>query len=238
VKPHANVIVTCEHGGNQVPRAYRGLFAGARSLLHGHRGYDPGALALALTLAKALRAPLYTHKVSRLVIDLNRSLEHPRLFSAFTRALDAELRDELIETFYVPHRTAVSNAVAKACRRSQVVHLASHSFTPTLDGHERSADFALLYDPARPAEAAFCSAVKKDLRSRAPSLVVRRNYPYRGTSDGLTTALRRVHDDDHYLGIELELNQKHTRVPATFGRLQRVLAAAFREVLLGKKSQQ
>jgi hypothetical protein len=42
---------------------------------------------------------------------------------------------------------------------------------------------------------------------RAPQLRLRRNYPYRGRSDGLTALLRRRHPDDAYAGIELEVNQ-------------------------------
>ena len=38
---------------------------------------------------------------------------------------------------------------------------------------------------------------------------MRRNYPYRGTSDGLTRYLRKRYADRDYCGIELEVNQKH-----------------------------
>jgi hypothetical protein len=47
------------------------------------------------------------------------------------------------------------------------------------------------------------------VRVAAPELVLRRNYPYRGTSDGLVTYLRRRHGDRAYAGVELEVNQKH-----------------------------
>ena len=36
---------------------------------------------------------------------------------------------------------------------------------------------------------------------------MRRNYPYRGSSDGLTTTLRGLFADPDYLGIEIEVNQ-------------------------------
>lgn len=36
---------------------------------------------------------------------------------------------------------------------------------------------------------------------------MRRNYPYLGRADGLTTHLRRALKTPRYLGIELELNQ-------------------------------
>jgi hypothetical protein len=37
---------------------------------------------------------------------------------------------------------------------------------------------------------------------------MRRNYPYRGTSDGLTTHCRRLLPDRAYVGLEIELNQR------------------------------
>ena len=47
----AFLLVTCEHGGNRVPKEYRRLFAGWEPVLASHRGYDPGALTLARELA-------------------------------------------------------------------------------------------------------------------------------------------------------------------------------------------
>ena len=41
----------------------------------------------------------------------------------------------------------------------------------------------------------------------APELRVRRNYPYAGKGDGLTSYLRRRFAQSDYVGIELEINQ-------------------------------
>jgi hypothetical protein len=38
---------------------------------------------------------------------------------------------------------------------------------------------------------------------------LRRNYPYRGISDSLVTHLRRRYGARGYVGMELEINQKH-----------------------------
>jgi hypothetical protein len=40
-------------------------------------------------------------------------------------------------------------------------------------------------------------------------LKVRKNYPYKGISDGLTTSLRKQYTQKNYCGIEIEINQKH-----------------------------
>lgn len=201
-------LVTCEHGGNRVPARYRALFRGHEALLASHRGYDPGALALARELAAALEAPLTISTVSRLVVDLNRSLRHPRLFSAVTRAAPAAVRREIVARHYLPYRAEVEARVAAAAAQGQrTIHVSAHSFTPLLDGVARTADVGLLYDPARPGEAQLCAAWRAALRELAPALRVRRNYPYAGKADGLTTHLRRRFGPLAYIGVELEVNQ-------------------------------
>jgi predicted N-formylglutamate amidohydrolase len=202
------VVVTCEHAGNRIPREYAALFRGWRRALDSHRGYDAGALAMARDLAAAFRAPLVTSPVSRLLVDLNRSLSNPRAWSAATRPLPASGKEALVRRYYAPHRqqvgAIVAEAVASGCR---VIHVASHSFTPELDGHVRSADVGLLYDPARTGETVLAENWKAALAERNPELRVRRNYPYAGKGDGLTRSLRRRFADSCYVGVELEINQ-------------------------------
>ncbi len=203
-------LITCEHGGNRTPSRYRHLFAGFEALLQTHCGYDAGALALARELAKALDAPLFASTTSRLLVDLNRSIGHPRLYSEATRDAPAGVRSEILERHYLPHRNKVEAEIAAAIvRGSRVIHVASHSFTPALDGAVRNADIGLLYDPARPGEAELCRRWQTQLRALAPNLKVRRNYPYAGKSDGFTSYLRRRFPAEAYIGIELEINQKH-----------------------------
>jgi predicted N-formylglutamate amidohydrolase len=92
-------------------------------------------------------------------------------------------------------------------RRRRVIHISSHSFTPELDGKVRSADVGLLYHPGRRGEAELCARWKSSLAELAPQLRVRRNYPYAGKGDGLTSYLRQRFAPSVYVGIELEINQ-------------------------------
>jgi predicted N-formylglutamate amidohydrolase len=172
-------------------------------------------------LARALGAPLFVSTISRLLIDLNRSIGHPKLFSEATRDAPVKLRRELLETCYLPYRNRVEAGIAEAIARgNRVIHIASHSFTPILDGEIRNADIGLLYDPARPGEVDLCRRWQAQLNALAPELKVRRNYPYTGKSDGLTAHLRRCFPAEVYVGIELEMNQK---VPLNGGRPWRAL---------------
>ncbi len=205
-----HLVVTCEHGGNRVPPRYRALFAGFEPLLATHRGYDPGALALARQMAAAFAAPLFVSITSRLVIDLNRSLGHPKLYSGATRGAPPAVRREIRDRYYLPYRSAVESHIADAIARGdRVIHVSSHSFTPVLDGAVRNADIGLLYDPGRAKEAALCRRWQARIEALAPEFRVRRNYPYTGKSDGFTAWLRRRFPADAYLGVELEVNQRH-----------------------------
>jgi len=205
-----HILITCEHGGNRIPARYRPLFDGFEALLPTHRGYDPGALTLARELSRALAAPLFVSTTSRLLIDLNRSIGHPFLYSEATRNAPASVRRAILEKHYLPYRKRVEAHIAAAIAHgSRVIHLSSHSFTPMLDGEVRNADIGLLYDPARHGEVELCRRWQARLKVSAPEWKVRRNYPYTGKSDGLTAHLRRCFPADVYVGIELEINHKH-----------------------------
>ncbi len=205
-------LITCEHGGNRVPRGLAGSFASAGRVLATHRAYDLGALELARALAEGLHAPLVFSEVTRLVIDMNRSVGHPGLFSEYTRGLAPEKKREILRHYYEPYGDRVQEAAAeRIAQRGCVRHVSVHSFAPVLRGQARRADVAWLYDPSRPGEKALCAGWLRSLRALRPDLRLRRNYPYRGTSDGLTTALRRVFPAEEYVGVELEVNQRWPR---------------------------
>lgn len=203
------LLITCEHGGNDVPPAYAALFIGHEDLLPTHRGWDPGALELARDLAGALQAPLFAATTTRLLIDLNRSIGHKALHSEATRGLPLRMRREIAAQFYRPHRDAVEGEVARCVAAGRrVIHVASHSFTPELHGVVREADVAWLYDPKRPGEIEFSKRWQATLHRIRPDLRLRRNYPYHGKDDGLASLLRKRHGPAQYVGIELELNHK------------------------------
>jgi predicted N-formylglutamate amidohydrolase len=202
------IVITCEHGGNRIPPEYARCFRGWRRILDSHRGYDAGALVMARQLAGALDAPLASATVSRLLIDLNRSLNNRDVWSQATRTLPADVQQRIIRRYYAPYRQRVAALVSGAIQAGRrVVHISSHSFTPSLDGHVRTADVGLLYDPRRAGETVLAGAWKSAFTTAAPELRVRRNYPYEGKNDGITSSFRRRFDANRYVGIEIEINQ-------------------------------
>ncbi|MDQ6681569.1 MAG: N-formylglutamate amidohydrolase [Pseudomonadota bacterium] len=217
-----------------MPPQYRSLFAGQRDVLRTHRGWDPGALTLAEELAAALGAPIFASTTTRLLIDLNRSIGTPRLYSEYTRPLPLAARRRVVAEHYRPHREPIEAWVGAVLAAGQpVVHIASHSFTPELDGQVRNADVGLLYDPKRPAEVALSNRWLAALGSLRPDLRLRRNYPYLGDSDGLTYRFRRTFPAEAYLGIELEVNQQFVlRGGAPWPKLRAALTESLQAALV------
>jgi predicted N-formylglutamate amidohydrolase len=201
------VLVTCEHGGHEVPAELRGLFRGKAELLRSHRGWDPGTLDVAQRLAEGLGAPLIASRVSRLVVECNRSLESPGLFSSVTAGLPVPERERLVDRYWRPMRDASRGVVLGAIGRGMAAaQLSVHSFTPVLDGQRREMHAGVLFDPVRGWEARLAEAWRRRL-AESSGLDVRANQPYAGTDDGHTTALRAVTNAQQYAGIEVEIRQ-------------------------------
>ena len=234
---HPALVLSCEHAGNSVPRAFRSRFQPPPRVLASHRGHDPGTEELGRILAAATGAPLFVNRVTRLLVDANRSADHPELLSRWAQALPADLRARAVDEVWTPHRAAVSAAVHSA---APTVHIGVHSFTPRLRGVTRDVDVGFLYDPRRAFEARVVAAWQRRLAAREPRLRLARNRPYRGTDDGLTTALRAELPDASYAGIELEVSQRFPRASGARARWLRLaahLAETLAEVLAGSRAE-
>lgn len=203
------LLLSCEHGGNLVPERFQAKFADFQQLLCSHRGWDPGTRQLGEQWAESLSLELHLSTTTRLLIDLNRSEHHHRLFSEISRSLPAVEKEQIKAIYYRSHRQAIVNDIeGRLAAGNRVVHIALHSFTPALDGQIRTAEIGLLYDPRRAGEVSLCRQWQANLKTSQPQWRVRLNYPYRGTADGLTTTLRRQFSAEEYVGIELEVNQQ------------------------------
>jgi predicted N-formylglutamate amidohydrolase len=205
-------VVSCEHAGNAVPPEYRHLFASenARAALDSHRGWDPGSEPIGRRLAEALDAPLAVQRVSRLLVECNRSLGHPRLWSEFSVGLSDGDKAIVLERYWRAHRTAVRRLVEESAHGTLVVHVGVHTFAPVWKGRARGTDMGLLYDPRRALEREIAGRWKSGLVAAFADqgLRVHLNRPYRGWTDGLTTTLRAELPATRYVGLELEVSQR------------------------------
>ncbi|MGB3966753.1 MAG: N-formylglutamate amidohydrolase [Planctomycetota bacterium] len=229
------VVVTCEHAAAAIPAELGDLGLGPE-VLASHRAWDPGAAGIAKVLAKAMGAPLHLGQWSRLVVDLNRSQDRagaiPRRLDRRDvpgNQIDAGARTWRLAKYWSPWRRAAEADIARAAANGVALHLSVHSFTPQLNGVVRENDIGLLHDPDRSWEVTFCDAMKPLLASHG--LSARRNFPYFGNTDGLTSHLRRVLPPNHYVGIEIECNQRLVAGQAGERRVARALGAALTTIV-------
>ncbi len=69
---------------------------------------------MARALAAEVAAPLVASTVSRLLIDLNRCVGHPRLYSEATRKAPTEVRQRIVKHYYQPYRAKAEGFVDRA----------------------------------------------------------------------------------------------------------------------------
>lgn len=202
------VVITCEHASNHIPRFYEYLFVSATDDLNSHLGWDPNALDIAQYLTNGLGVELFAFEHSRLLIEVNRSLDHPQLFSKYTSGLDETERQLIINAYYLPYRFEVEKHVIDLINSGkQVVHVGVHTFTPDYFGVKRKVEIGLLFDPERPSEQVISDKWLEALAECDGQKVVCHNEPYAGKDDGFITFLRSKYPDQEYVGIELEVSQ-------------------------------
>ena len=207
------ILISCEHASNLIPSEYQQCFDRTLSERESHEFYDLGAAEIAQHLHKELVKDypvlLLTGEVTRLIIDLNRSLDNPLVYSWWTHNLSKQQKSEIENRYYVPFRTAAREWVNQSINSGQrVVHISVHSFTPQLNGVTRKCDIGLLFDPDRELESKAFQLWQQSILQERPNCDVKANYPYAGVDDGHTTALRQLFTEKSYLGIEVEVNQR------------------------------
>ena len=206
------LILTCEHASNKLPASFKR--AVPARVLKTHRAYDIGAVQVFRKLVKFAKPEFYSEgKFSRLFIDLNRTITNKSAFSDYLR--DNAKAKAQATAYWTEYRAAIEKFVESALKpktraaksEPEIVHLGIHSFTPELNGKVRNTDIGILYDPNHPQERAYANVIKAEIKRLYPTMKVRFNYPYKGTTDGLTTTLRKKFGP-RYVGIEIEINQK------------------------------
>ena len=205
------LMLTCEHASNRLPAAIKK--AVPADVLKTHRAYDIGALLVFRKLVRFAKPEFHCEgKFSRLFVDLNRTITNKSAFSEYYEALESrdkaavEKARAQATAYWKEYRDNVEKFVVNN-KGTEIVHLGIHSFTPVLNGKVRNTDIGILYDPARPQERAYANVIKDEIKRLYPAMKVRFNYPYKGSSDGLTTTLRKKFGP-RYVGIEIEINQK------------------------------
>lgn len=185
-------ILVCEHASLLMPQRL-GTLGLSPEALGSHIAWDPGALAVARTMAGALDATLIHQRFSRLAYDCNRPPESPGAMPETSevypvpgnQALSESQRRERAEALYFPFQNRIAEIVRHRIAEGRAPILVTiHSFTPVYFGKPRSVEVGILHDDdSRLADLMLSAA------DRTKLFVARRNEPY-GPADGVTHTLQ------------------------------------------------
>ncbi len=207
--PASGLLILCDHAGNRLPPEYGDLGLPPQAFSR-HIAYDPGAEAVARTLAGYLGAPAVLANFSRLLIDANRGGDDPTLIMRLSDRtvipgntdVDQRERARRIARFHEPYHAAIDAAIDRAMAAGQVPALVSiHSFTPVWRGKMRPWHAGVLWDSDPRLAVPLLAALRADA-----DLVVGDNEPYsgaltndtmhrHGTGRGLAHALIEIRQD-------------------------------------------
>ena len=204
-RPHgaSGVLLVCEHASRFIPEGLGNL--GLDDIAaQSHIAWDPGALAVAEQLSKALDATLISQKISRLVYDCNRPPESDQAIRAESEvfhipgnmSLSASERRARIDYIYRPFQSALAEAVKT---RPQTVLVTIHSFTPVYNGTPRKVEVGILHDTDSRLADAMLKAAQKN-----PKYITERNAPY-GPGDGVTHTLNEHAKPGGHLNVMIEV---------------------------------
>lgn len=133
-------VLVCEHAGTAIPKRLNGLGLPPAEMQR-HIAYDIGAEGVARLLARALDAPLFLQRYSRLVIDCNRPLVAPDCIPAVSdqtivpanvRLVERERRQRYLEIHQPFHSELAEFLDRRAAVNAPTTLVAVHSFTPRL----------------------------------------------------------------------------------------------------------
>ena len=199
----ADLVLVCEHASPFIPPQFNDLGLAPEGR-QSHVAWDPGAAAVAQTMARRLDAPLVYSCVSRLVYDCNRPPDAPDAMPEKSekfevpgnRGLTPSARAARTETYYHPFRSLLARLLAG---KKTAALVTVHSFTPVYLGVPRPVEIGVLHDSdSRLADAMLGTAADHGGHD------VRRNAPY-GPEHGVTHTLREHALPDGRLNVMLEI---------------------------------
>jgi len=231
---HGKVLLVGDHVSNTIPKLLGNLGLDD-SALEQHIAYDIGTRKLIHHLAQHLDAPAVLAGYSRLVVDLNRSLEDDSMMPEVSdnteikgnQNMSSEHRNRRIHSFYTPYRKAIDNMLNRFRKKGIVpAFISIHSFTPQMAGFERPWHTGMLWDkdPRIPVP------LMENLRAHPDGFNIGDNEPYSGKHPADYTI-------DHHAEaaglphVSIEIRQDLVNTEAGAERWATILDDALRDIL-------
>lgn len=172
------IALVCEHAGNAVPERLLNLGLTDEQMQE-HTAIDIGAEATARHVAKMLSAPLLMQRYSRLVVDCNRPTEASDAIPEVSHGTQVPANKLLsehqskmrIDEIFAPYNDALTKLMEAPQR---MFAFSIHSFTPSLNEHQRPWDIGLLHRH----DTKTSMNLQRYFNSNFPELTIGLNQPY------------------------------------------------------------
>ncbi|HEY0901175.1 MAG TPA: N-formylglutamate amidohydrolase [Micavibrio sp.] len=147
------IILTCEHAGDIVPRKLD-LLGMSPDDYKCHYAVDIGVRDVTRYLSGMLNAPAILANYSRLVVDMNRAVDHPTTFAPTGEGkpvpgnidITAEDKAQRLQELYEPYHNALSGILDRVIGAGTTpVVVSVHSFTPKFFNFARPWEIAFLH---------------------------------------------------------------------------------------------
>jgi predicted N-formylglutamate amidohydrolase len=208
-KGSSALLLTCDHGGREIPRKL-GSLSLSEPELSTHVAWDLGVAELGRRLSVRLDAFLIVHNYSRLVIDANRPPGAPDSIPTISERTripaneglaSSDARKRFEELFQPYHQRIRDELDARGTRACPSVLIALHSFTPVYMDERRRWHVGVLYGR----DARLGRLVLEGLRSDT-ALIVGDNQPYSVSEASDYTII--VHGEQRGIPhVEIEIRQ-------------------------------
>ena len=229
----SRLLLVCEHASNRVPESLNQLGL-SPSALERHIGWDVNAVEVAKTLSAHFDSRLVVANYSRLVTDLNRSVNDRNCFREKSESLrvpgnqnmTAEQKNQRIEALFKPFHQAVNHEINRFfVHQISPVLISIHSFTPVYKIHHRTEQIGILWDKSERLAVPLIQALKRNKH-----LVVGDNLPYSGKHPEDYTI--DVHGESANLAcLGIEIRQDLIANPEGIERFSGLLIDALSDVL-------
>lgn len=151
----SNLLLVCDHASNRIPSSLGNLGLGSEQL-EDHIAWDAGSAALAQGMAQALAAPLVLANYSRLVIDCNRSPDHPESIPIQSHGvivpgnqnLSTAQRNSRRSELFQPYHDCIASILDRGNQAPTLI-VSIHSFIPMLGAKLRPWSIGVCYGQDR-----------------------------------------------------------------------------------------
>jgi len=225
-------FISCEHASHSIPKKYGFLGVKKKVIVKNPDYYDVGAEGIARILAEKFNARCVLSNHSRLLIDLNRGLNHPNLIplSAFGMEIpfNRKNRKQRLK-YYYPYHNRVKKEINELKKiHKRIYYFCIHSFSPDAkDGRNRKVDIGVLYRYKK--DLTFCRKVKKLLEKKTKFLV-RINEPY-SAFETAGLVMNSYGKSEKVRCIEFEINNKHLQNKKDIKKMGNLLCSVLREAI-------